>query len=66
MITIKDALSAFPIDSNEGMTLRQWYAGLAMQGLLANSDRFYDKWDIARIASDIADVMLDTFEGGDK
>ena len=27
---------AFPDEANYGMTLRQWYAGMAMQGMLAS------------------------------
>jgi len=38
------------------MTLRDWYEGLAMQGLVSKSS--YDFSDIAKCADLIADVML--------
>lgn len=46
---------------NEGMSLRDWFAGRAMQSLIVN-----DKWDeranseggVARIAYILADAML--------
>ena len=65
-MSIKDGGPAFPIAFNEGMTLRQWYAGLAMQGLLANSDRVFNQWEIADISADIADTMLDKLAGDNK
>ena len=41
-----------------GMTLRQHYAGLALQGILANPDRLFDPDDAAREAMIHADSML--------
>lgn len=46
-----------------GMTLRQWYAGMALQGLLATGADFHDKhgdgWDWhARAAFAMADSMI--------
>jgi hypothetical protein len=40
------------------MTLRQWYAGMAMQGKLSGGG-IYDKWvDMAFDAFAIADAMI--------
>jgi hypothetical protein len=69
---------AFPTEQHEcqdntwnqtfeyGMTLRQWYAGMAMQGLLSNpnallrgaipSQELFD--DVARWANGYADAMI--------
>ena len=65
----KNGESAFPIvlapnDYEDGMSLRQWYAGLAMQGLLANPNRVCEPGDcesfaiIAEDAFTIAYQML--------
>lgn len=46
-----------------GLTIRQWYAGLAMQGLAASQDSF-STWDkLATAAWTLADVMLATERG---
>lgn len=42
-----------------GMTLRQWYAGMAMQGILAREGDIYDcSKDVAETAFRYADAML--------
>jgi len=55
----------FGIFSTPGMTLRQWYAGMAMQGMLANptlsGDFLLD--ELAQDALDMANAMLK--EGAD-
>lgn len=33
--------AAFPLGDRKGLTKREYFAGLAMQGLLANNDGFY-------------------------
>jgi hypothetical protein len=36
---LDDICPAFPtsrVDCDEGMTIREWYAGMALQGILAN------------------------------
>ncbi len=43
-----------------GMTLRDWFAGQAMQGLCANGARNYT--GIARAAYCVADAMLEERE----
>ena len=50
-----------------GMTLRQYYAGLAMQGLLANSKSSVSFWaqedgEIARAALNHADALIAALE----
>lgn len=66
---------AFPVPMNEGerwtgpgiccgMTLRDWFAGMAMQGMCAN--QFFDQWsagDVSEIAYEQADDMLDRRKG---
>ena len=64
---------AFPVEAprfdgtqhSEGMTLRDWFAGLAMQGRLANSDRFEGSAGReAKEAYEFADAMLKERENG--
>lgn len=74
MSQIDDGGSAFPLcvpdyhgdrpHLESGMTLRDWFAGQALAGLLAdgkNSGRFAD---IASDAYDFADAMLAARKGG--
>jgi len=51
---------AFPIGSNAGMSLRDWFAGQAMVGILANdSEPSPEKvGSIAQQAYILADAML--------
>jgi hypothetical protein len=53
-----DGGPAFPPNPNdaEGMSLRDWFAGMAMQGLLANCGA--DSEQIAKKAYEYADAML--------
>ena len=64
-MTKPDGGPAFPIDSQtvleggnwKGMTLRQWYAGMAMQGLISsNQHTRYD--EDAKFAFMWADAMI--------
>jgi hypothetical protein len=64
---------AFPVESprfdgtqhSYGMTLRDWFAGLAMNGILANSDRFGGSAGRdAKEAYEFADAMLKERENG--
>lgn len=67
MTTINDGGPAFPMVSDlmghaPGMSLRDWFAGLAMQGLCAdptNHDLFDGHDDAAKSAFQIADAMLE-------
>jgi len=53
----------FSVDSyNEGMSLRDWYAGMAMQGLLGGSQiqinhANYEK-GVSEVAFEVADAMI--------
>jgi hypothetical protein len=60
MTTIKDGGPAFPrpmVAAAPGMTLRDWFAGQALQGLLA-STKTSDALTIAKDAYILADAML--------
>jgi hypothetical protein len=62
-------LSGLPNDNfinpTEGMSLRDHFAGLAMQGLLANEDaRLRTSTECARIAYEHADAALRAREAG--
>lgn len=43
---------------DQGMTLRQWYAGMALSGLLSHPDETDKAEIIARKAIDLADEMV--------
>lgn len=61
MSTPKDGGPAFPNEHRaNGMTLRDWFAGQALAGLLANPDgrRSWGNADWADEAFDQADAML--------
>lgn len=84
MTKIDDGGSAFPMPSgpeprhnetthyNEGMTLRQWYAGMAMSGLLANlsfvvpTNRAHSELPgiVAKAALMVADALITAEKGG--
>ncbi len=78
---INDGGLAFPMPSgaeprvdetthyNEGMTYRQWLAGMAMQGMLSNGQMFDDsefseKQCLAFASVNIADAMIAKLQGG--
>jgi hypothetical protein len=51
------------IPVNNGMTLRDWFAGLAMQGLLADGEHKEVGWKrVVDAAYAYADAMLDARE----
>lgn len=56
----------FPIGSGQGMTLRDWYAGQALAGLMPSwpLDRpvRHSPSDLARISYRLADAMLEARE----
>jgi hypothetical protein len=61
MSTINDGGPAFPrhgYNSNDGMTLRDWFAGQAMAGLASYVTKGATFDDIAKDAYAIADAML--------
>lgn len=63
MTKIKDGGPAFPhdgqVDYTGGMTLRDYFAAKAMQGLLAaDPDTRWDDYDCAKYAYAQADAML--------
>lgn len=49
---------AFPSDTANGMTLRDWFAGQALAGILASGHTGNDE-DAAILAYDIAEAMLE-------
>lgn len=48
---------------NTGMTLRQWFAGMALQGILANSSVDVKKFNAVVVAYGLADLMIRTGKG---
>lgn len=45
-----------------GMTLRDYFAAKAMQGILSNPDVAYDPSDLAKVAVDFAEAALAELE----
>lgn len=64
MSKIDDGGFAFPIPATEhnyaefGMTIRDWFAGKALAGLLACQDTVGTNVDIARSVYALADAMI--------
>lgn len=58
--SIKDWGPAFPRDSvyDGGMSIRQWYAGMALQGLLACPDTTGNIEEVVKDAFKCADAMI--------
>jgi len=62
----RDPNDAFPVpieNDGRGMSLREWYAGLAMQGLLASAQNIkavppLKPTEVAEGAFNIADAMI--------
>ena len=69
MNKINDGGPAFPESCNnqiiQGMSLREWFAGMALQGLLACSDVQGSANDLAKGAVAYADALLDELEAAD-
>ena len=55
----------WPVITHAGMTLRDYFAAKAMQGMLAASEN-YSTSELAVYAYDVADAMLKTREGSDE
>jgi hypothetical protein len=58
-----DGGPAFPTNgtspyNKDGMSLRDWFAGKALQGLIANGKLPVDKRAVAQVAHEYADAML--------
>jgi hypothetical protein len=53
------------IVENQGMELRDWFAGLALQGMLADTKVKADS-DTVRLAYQMADRMMKAREGKDE
>ena len=70
---INDGGPAFPVQEDArllgsyGMSLRDWFAGQALAGLLCgrHGDDFGDDWDIGADAYGIADALLAARTAGD-
>ena len=52
------ALGCTPSVSDAGMTLRDWFAGQAINGMLSNV-RMFDAQGCAKMAYKVADCMLE-------
>jgi hypothetical protein len=56
--TMNGQSTAFPTDIDDGLTKREWFAGMALQGLLGNSDLYVDIESKVPEAIDFADAIL--------
>lgn len=53
--------AAYPILNEQfGLTKREYFAAIAMQGILSNPDRNWNSYDICRDSVHIADVLIET------
>jgi hypothetical protein len=50
--------NAFPDQRWKGLTKREWFAGMALQGLLGNADLYVDIESKVPEAIDFADAIL--------
>jgi hypothetical protein len=50
--------NAFPDEMSFGLTKREWFAGMALQGLLGNADLYVDIESKVPEAIDFADAIL--------
>lgn len=48
---------------NTGMSKREWYAGMALQGLLANPSVILKQTDIPELSFEYADAMIRAGKG---
>ena len=62
MTTTKDGGPAFPTQYGKGMTIRDWFAGQALAGIIADGEVFGGK-EVARASFEYADAMLKAREG---
>ena len=64
---IDDERTRLPIYSTSGMTLRQWYAGMAMVGITASPKTVakISPDEVAACAYEVADAMLAEREKGE-
>jgi len=56
--TMNGQSTAFPTDIDDGLTKREWFAGMALQGLLGNADLYVDIESKVPEAIDFADAIL--------
>ena len=54
--------TAFPVPEDAtqqlGMTLREWFAGMALQGIIAGAEVSLDRDEAAQVAFEFADAMM--------
>lgn len=48
----------YPVNSYEGVSLHQWYAGMALQGLLAHYGAGQTRNDLVDLSLQYADAMI--------
>lgn len=74
MSEIEDGGPAFPSEQGEtskgwnqtyeaGLTKREWFAGMALQGLLANPSTILKQADIPELSFEYADSMIRAGKG---
>lgn len=61
--TMNGQSTAFPTDIDDGLTKREWFAGMVLQGLVAGTVHrhgfaAYDRRSIAKTAVETADAIL--------
>ena len=76
MSEIDSGGAAFPTDGESqvathlwhfsGLTKREWFAGMALQGLLANPSTILKQADIPELSFEYADSMIRAGKGGDR
>lgn len=64
MSEIDDGGAAFSRNAYAGMSLREWYAGMALQGLLANPSVILKQTDIPELSFEYADAVIRAGKGG--
>lgn len=61
-----DGTTAAASETRGGLTKREYFAGLAMQGLVANDNRFGQYADFANESIAYADALIEALNKGEK
>lgn len=63
MSEINDGGPAFARQDWAGMSLREWFAGMALQGLMANRSAIVNQLHIPELCFEYADAMIRAGKG---